>query len=208
MNYNKKSIEDSLDSRTVTYKTYKKNMKIFVTTTALATILACSLLGNTIEKMTDKIEKHSNEKSISNSVVTMMSPDKSTWNILNLYKYTVDSEGHFAYNFDKLSEDLIKIQPHYFDVVLFNIYSNMQYRSSNIDTLFNRIHYNLELKKEEYPELYYKMHEVKTFEDYLKKNKFINEDGSISKEKYEIYGHGLNEIYKEVLENESKGMKM
>jgi len=201
--YYSDSINKSIKRRSVPYKTYKKYVKIFAATTALATILTCSLVTNISKDITE----YQNSKVVSNGIVQMISPEKKYNDILDKYTYYVGTEGHYAYNTSALAEELVHVEPEYFDIVIFNIYTNMNYKSTNIDNLFININIQIKNVKETNPELYYKMKDVETFEDYLKKLKLVDQDGNISIEKYERYGNYLNELHKEAIKQDSKGMK-
>lgn len=195
----------SIRKKPISYKTYVKRVKTIAISSALATILSFSVISNVTTNINDAI----NKSSVNTSINNMVAEEKRGGDLLSKYSYIVDySKGTYAYDTNNLSKRVIKVDPQYFDLVIYNVYSYMEYKNNNLDEFFKDINFNLENIKETNPEVYYKMKDVDSFESYLRKLKFINEDGSISIEKYESYGNTLNELYKDIIKEESKGMSI
>lgn len=192
----------SIGKKTISYNTHKKRTRAVAISTALATVLSMSVISS-VKDMTKDLM---NEISVNNSISDMVSTDKTGSDLVSKYSYIVDrSTGDYAYDTYGLSKEVLKISPTYFDLVIYDIYNNMIYKNRNLDELFIDININLDSIIETNPEVYYKMRDVKSFEDYLKKLRLVDKEGNVSIEKYEEYGNFLNETYKNVIKEESRG---
>ena len=202
-NIKNESIKKSVGKKPITYKTHKRALKTIAIATALATVLSVSAINN----IADKVEDISNTRSVNSSINRIVAPEKRGSNILSKYSYIVNpADGTYAYNLDGIAKEIIHMEATYFDLTIYNIYSYMQERNRNIDDLFFNINFAIDNIKESNPEVYYKMKDINTFEDYLRKLKFVDENNNVSVEKYETYGNTLNELYKDIIKEESKGM--
>lgn len=193
------SKKGSIKANKVPYKTTSKRIrqdKIRIAIAAsLATTLAVSLLINSGNKISDGINKYTSFK-----IVSEIAQEDKKGDLLSESTYMVNpSENIYAYSTENLAKELMKLEPVYFDLALYDVYSNMKYKDKNMKDLMSDIIFELEKIKDTNPSLYFKLKDVKTFEDYLKKIKCINKNGEISLDKYNEYGEFLNSYYKDSL---------
>jgi len=188
--------QKSVKERVVKFSTYKRGLRFFSISTALATILTMSIAISAYNK-----NKDYNEQVEVDKYITEQLGNEQFGDIVSMYKYRVNNNEGFAYDLYRMSEKIVEVDPAYFDIVIYSAYKNMEYKDGNLDDLFNEINRKLENIKETNPEIYYKMKDVKSFEDYLRKLKFVDKEGNIVIEAYETYGEGLNESHNKTIKN-------
>lgn len=193
---NSKAIQKSVTPKVVRFTTYKRGIRFFSFVTALATVLTMSVTL----ALAKQVKKNNAQYKVDKSVVKIIEGE-NTGNIVTKHTYRVNGGKDYAYNIYGMAEDIINVDPSYLDIVLFSAYKNMKYKDDNLDELFSCINRSLESIKDTNPEVYYKLKDVKTFADYLKKLRLVDKDGNILEEAYLTYGENLNATYNKLVGN-------
>lgn len=199
----KQSKKGSIGRKSIPYRIHVKRIRTMGISAALAGILATSMIVGT----SNTISKINNQSSVDSSLRQMIVKDKKYGSILDKYTYRVGNGEHYAYNLSKVADDLVKCSPDDFDVILFSIYNDMQYKSNNLEDLFSCINVSVSRIEEENPELYYRMKDINSFDDYLRKLNLVDKDGTPSVDKYIKYGAYMNKLQKDAFKQEADRIK-
>ena len=193
--------KNSIKTKEIDYEPHIKNLGIrFVAGSmgVIITVLSTLTIAGII-KLKNKVEEDKLSNEIDYAIVQMIAPEENYASSISYSARRID-ENNYACDVNLLAREFVQCSPEYFDLLIYNAYNNMEYnRLKNMNDLFIEVFhqtYNLETTN---PELFYKLKDVKTFEDYLKKIKCINEKGDISIEKFEQYGKNLYELHGEHL---------
>lgn len=199
----KRSKNGSVKIKSISFSTYSKRVRIISIATALATMLATGI----VLKSKNALKELAYQNSVDSSVSTIVMNDKPHKTLLSEYSYRVGNGENFAYNLSGVASELVKCSPEDFDVILFSVYNDMQYKGNNWDDLFQCLNIAVSHVKDDNPELYLKLKDINSFDDYLRKLNLLDSDGAPSREKYVKYGRYLNELQKDALKHEAKEKK-
>ena len=190
---------NSINKTIQKYEPKKKKFPIKIIASALAVVL-------TITAGISSINTYKEHANINSQLVEMVMPQYDGGNIMShSSERTINNDG-FYYDTSKLARNIVKCDPEYFDLIIYNAYENMDYgREKNMNQLFEDLRtysYNI---SETNPELFYKIQNIKDFNDYLVKIKCVDENNQPSLKKYKKNGEYLYEYFEESLEKNYGG---
>ena len=181
------------------YEPKKKKIPIKKFAAALAVVLTITAGINSVNIYKESANRDS-------QIMEMVMPQYEGGNIISSITHrTLDNQGYY-YDTRSLASYIIECDPEYFDLIIYNAYENMDYgREKNMNQLFEDLRtysYNI---SETNPELYYKLKDIGSFDDYLIKIKCVDENNQPSFEKYKKNGEYLYEYFEESLEKNYGG---
>ena len=209
--------KNSITQTKTAYKPKKKNVKLSLIAAATAvaiSITSISLaygIGSGYKRYEDIITKQSIDK----YMITMIAPETNYRNIISYIKESTNNpkdyyHNEYWYNTDVLSREIIKCDYKYIDIIIYNAYDNMlkETRNMNMDKLIYSLRNYTSSLEETYPEIYYKFHDISSFDEYLIKIGCVDKNNNPSIEKYEKYGRTLYTTQMDSLSYEVGGMKL